>query len=403
MKLLMVTIMNRLESLFRILFFLTALSTAMMLTVSVNAQQLISRIKDISTLDGVQNNPLIGYGLVGGLAGTGDGRRGFTAHTLNNVLAGMGINVIPQNDIETEIIPDNVAAVMVTANLPPFARPGQQLDVSVVSIGRAQSLEGGTLLSTPLKGADGRIHGLAQGPVSLGGGFSAAAGGGGGGGAAVSQSHPLVGKIPNGMIVEGEPVFHNVLQAGNTLRWVLTQPDFKTASNIQRRINSVAGDKVAFAEDAGAIRVQVGLNELNEIVIGDNAFDSLVDAIAFIEDMQVETDEEARIVINERTGTIVAGQDIRVRNAVIAHGPLRITIRTTPEVTPGGIGGGGATVTEQADVQAEADEKIAFIEGTTIGEVVTNLNALGYTPRDLISILQSMHAAGYIKAEIEMI
>ncbi len=388
------------ERIIRMLFFITSAVMALMLVQSVQAQQLISRVKDISKLDGVQENPLIGYGLVGGLDGTGDGRRGFTAQTLNNLLAGMGINVIPQDIITTEVIPDNVAAVIVMANLPPFARPGSKVDVSVMSIGRADSLQGGTLLTTPLKGADDQIHGIAQGPITIGG-FQAEAGGGAGqGGASVQQNHALVGTIPNGMIVEGEPVFHNVLQEGNTLRWVLKIPDFKTASNMQRRINSVAGRQVAYAEDAGAVRVQVGLNDRNEIVVGNQAFNSLVDAIAYIDDIQVETDEPQKIIINERTGTIVAGQDIKVRNAVIAHGPLRITIRTTPEVTPGLEG--DATVVEQADVTAEEGNKVAAIEGTTMGEVVTNLNALGYTPRDLIAILQAMKAAGYIKADIEM-
>jgi len=388
--------------LIRLCCFVTLILMAIMLIRSVQAQQLIARVKDISKLDGVQDNPLLGYGLVGGLDGTGDGRRGFTAQTLNNLLAAMGINVIQPEVITTEVIPDNVAAVMVMANLPPFARPGSKVDVLVTSIGRAESLQGGTLFTTPLKGADDQIHGIAQGPITIGG-FQAAAGGGGlgAGAASVQQNHALVGTIPNGMIVEGDPVFHNVLQPGNTLRWLLKIPDFKTASNLQRRINSVVGQQVAYAEDAGAVRVQVGMNEFNEIVIGNNAFDSLVDAIAFIDDIEVETDEPHKIIINERTGTIVAGQDIKVRNAVIAHGPLRITIQTTPEVTPG-FGPVPGTITEQAEVTAEEGNKVATIEGTTIGEVVNNLNALGYTPRDLIAILQAMQTAGYIKADIEM-
>lgn len=368
-----------------------------------SAQPVISRIKDIAVLEGVQDNPLIGYGLVAGLNGTGDGRRGFTAQSLNNMVAGMGINVLDPDVISTEVVPDNVAAVMVMTSLPPFSRPGQRIDVTVISIGRAQSLQGGYLISTPLKGGDGDFHALAQGPVSIGG-FVVSGGGGAGaaGGAVVQQNHTVVGMIPNGAIVEGETVFHNVLQPGNVLRWLINEPDWKTASNIQSKINSIAGAPVAMAEDAGAIRVLVGLNDKNEITLGKRSFQSLADVIAYVEEAQVETDQPARIVINERTGTVVAGLDIRVQDCVIAHGALRISIQNTPEVTPAGLGPGGAPIqTNQTTVQAQqTGEKIATIKGATIGEVVNNLNALGYTPRDLIAILQNMAAMGAIKADI---
>ncbi|HOJ60224.1 MAG TPA: flagellar basal body P-ring protein FlgI [bacterium] len=370
------------------------------------AQPVISRVKDIAQLDGIQDNPLIGYGLVGGLAGTGDGRRGFTAQTLTNLLASMGINVLQPDVITTEVIPDNVAAVMVLANLPPYARPGTRINCTVVSIGRASSLQGGTLLPTPLKGADNQFHGLAYGSLSIGG-FAAAAGGGGGlgaGSASVQKNHPAVGIIPNGVVVEGEPVFHNVVQEGNTLRWLLHTPDFKTASNLQRKINTLAGMNIARAEDASAVRVAVRMDANGNILLGTQPFHSLVDAIAFIDEAEIETDEPAKIVINERTGTVVAGQHIRVRDAVIAHGPLRITIETVPEVTPAGWGMGGAPVTtQQAQVTVTEGDKVTTVQGTTIGEVLSNLNALGYTPRDLIAILQNMAAAGAIKAQIEMI
>lgn len=369
------------------------------------AQPVISRVKDIAQLDGVQDNPLIGYGLVGGLAGTGDGRRGFTAQTLTNLLAGLGINVLQPDLVTTEVIPDNVAAVMVLANLPPYARPGTRINCTVVSIGRASSLQGGTLLPTPLKGADNQFHGMAYGSLSIGG-FAAAAGGGGmgAGSASVQQNHPAVGVIPNGVIIEGEPVFHNVIQEGNTLRWLLHTPDFKTASNLQRKINTLAGMNIARAEDASAVRVAVRMDANGNILLGAQPFHSLVDAIAFIDEAEIETDEPAKIVINERTGTVVAGQHIRVRDAVIAHGPLRITIETVPEVTPAGLGLGGAPVTtQQAQVTVTEGDKVTTVKGTTIGEVLSNLNALGYTPRDLIAILQNMAAAGAIKAQIEMI
>jgi flagellar P-ring protein FlgI len=383
------------------------LAGAMILTsgITVEAQPLISRVKDIAQLDGIQENHLIGYGLVAGLAGTGDGRRGFTAQTLTNLIAGMGINVLSPDTISTEVVPDNVAAVMVMSNLPPFARPGTKINTTVVSIGRATNLQGGYLIPTPLKGGDGEIHGIAGGPVSIGG-FAATGGGGGGGagGASVQQNHTAVGYIPNGTLVEGEPVFHEVLQEGNTLRWLLHDPDFKTASNLQRKINSVCEESISTAEDASAVRVAVSVNDRGQITLGNKAFASLVDAIAFVDDVLVETDEPARIVINERTGTIVGGNNIRVRNVVVAHGPLRITIQTTPETTPGDFfGNQPATITTNTNVTAEEGGlKVAQVAATTVGEVVANLNSMGYTPRDLIAILGAMSVAGAIKAEIVM-
>ncbi len=362
-------------------------------------QPVVSRVKDIASLEGAQENVLIGYGLVAGLAGTGDGRRGFTAQSLNNLVAGLGINVLQQEDISTEVVPDNVAAVIVMAVLPPFVRPGSKIDAHVFSIGRAESLQGGTLIPTPLLGGDDNVHGLAYGPLSIGG-FRVATGGGGGN-ASVQENHPVSGRIANGVMVEGDPVMHDIIQEGRSLRWLLDKPDFKTASNMQREINSMTDSNIAMAEDAAAVRVDFDLTPNNEIVLGDKVFNSIVDAIAFVDDALVETDKPAKIVINERTGTIVAGNDIRVHNVVIAHGPLRITIQNVPQVTPLGLGQGATTITPQAT--ADTEDKIAFIQGTTIADVVAQLNALGYTPRDLIAILQAMAAEGAIKAEIVMI
>ncbi len=369
------------------------------------SQPIVARVKDIAQLDGIQDNPLIGYGLVGGLEGTGDGRRGFTAHTLANLLSGLGINVLQPDMIATEVIPDNVAAVVVLADLPPFARPGSRINCSVISIGRAASLQGGTLLPTALMGADGKPHGMAYGGLSLGG--FVVAGGGGGGGASVQKNHTLVANIPNGVIVEGEKVSHNIIQEGTNLRWMLHTPDFKTAANLERKINSICQENIAIAEDASSILVRfdvIDLGDTKKVRLGNNAFDSLVNAIAFIDETEIEVDEVAKIVINERTGTIIAGQNIRVRDAVIVNGALRITIQTTPEVSQPGVGAaaGQTTQTAQTQVTANEDDKVALIAGTTIGDVITNLNQLGYTPRDLIAILQNMAAAGYIKAEIVM-
>lgn len=384
-----------------------AVITAILLgccAIDVFAQPLVARVKDIAILDGIQDNPLIGYGLVGGLEGTGDGRRGFTAQTLTNLMAGMGINVLQPDVVSTEVIPDNVAAVMVVASLPPFSRPGTRINCSLFSIGRAKSLQGGYLIPTPLKGPDGKFHGMAYGAISLGG--FAVSSGGGGGGASVQKNHTAVATIPNGVIVEGEPVFQDFFQ-GNTMRWLLHNPDFKTAANLERKINSVCQGNIALAQDASAVGVlfqEVNAGNFRKVKLGERIFDSLVNAIAYIDETEIEVDEPAKIVINERTGTVVAGQNIRVRDAVIAHGPLRITIQTTPEVSQPGLGSAGQTVqTAQTQVTATEDEKVTVVKGTTIGEVITNLNQLGYTPRDLIAIMQNMAAAGYIKAKVEMI
>ena len=252
------------------------LAVLCLVAVPALAQPVVSRVKDIAQLDGIQDNLLFGYGIVGGLEGTGDGRQGFTRQSLANVLNMMGVKVRT-----TDVIPDNAAAVWVEGIIPPYARPGSRLDVRVTSIGQAENLQGGVLLATPLRGYDGQIHGVAQGPLSIGGFRITAGGGGGGAGAAVvQQNHPLVGMIPNGMILEGESIEHEILQEGNSLRWLLKDRDFKTASNLQRKINAVAGEKIAVAEDAGSVRVFVAMNQAGDILIGNNAFDSLVDAIA---------------------------------------------------------------------------------------------------------------------------
>lgn len=376
--------------------FLTSTTAAFLLLIIstvVQAQPVVSRVKDVAKLDGMQDNIIYGYGLVAGLEGSGDGRQGFTRQSLANMLGMMNVKVRPD-----EVIPDNVAAVWVEATIPPFVRPGQTIDASITSLGQAQSLQGGRLLPTPLLGADGQIHGLAQGAVSIGG--FRVEGGGGGGGAVIQQNHTLVGIIPNGVIVEGEMIDHDILQDGNSLRWLLGTQDFKTASNLERKINSAANLNIARAEDAGAVRVFVGVSPEGNFLLGNQAFPSLVSLIAYVDDLEIETDEPARIVINERTGTVVAGQNIRVRNVVIAQGALRISIKTTEEVQGAGFDNPG-TVVDNAQVQAEEDApQIANVQGTTVGELVQQLNQLGYSPRDLIAIFESMAAAGAIKAQI---
>lgn len=384
------------------LFFSTALIMSLLtIALDTHSQVIISRVKDVARLDGLNTNTLIGYGLVAGLSGTGDGAAGFTAQSLNNLLISMGNNVVPQDQIAGQINPVNVAAVMVMAEMEPFVRPGGKIDATIISIGAAQSLQGGVLMTTPLKGADGETYGLAQGSVSIGG-FVVAGGGGGGGGAAIQQNHTTVGIITEGVTLVGQNVNHDVLQQpGNILRWLLNNPDFKTATNLQNRINTATASRIATAEDGGAVRVEVDINQDGQIILGNRAFNSLVEAIAFIDELQIETDQPATIIINERTGTITGDVNIRVRNAIVAHGPLRLTIQSTPEVTPAGLGPGGEPVqVNQVDVTAEEGDKVAVIDGTTLGEVITNLNALGYTPRDLIAILEALAQQGAVNARI---
>jgi flagellar P-ring protein precursor FlgI len=373
---------------------LASTAILMLLMVSaVQAQPVLSRVKDVANLDGMQNNIIYGYGLVAGLEGTGDGRQGFTRQSLANMLGMMNVKVRPD-----EVIPDNVAAVWVEATIPPFVRPGQTIDARITSLGQAQSLQGGSLLPTPLLGADGKIHGLSQGPISIGG--FRVDGGGGGGGAVIQQNHTLVGIIPNGVIVEGEMIDHDILQDGNSLRWLLDTQDFKTASNLERKINSAANLNIARAEDAGAIRVFVGVSQEGNFLLGNQAFPSLVSLIAYVDDLEIETDEPAKIVINERTGTVVAGQNIRVRNVVIAQGALRISINSTEEAQGGGFNQPAVPVINTTAQAEENAPQIANVQGTTVGELVEQLNQLGYSPRDLISIFESMAAAGAIKAQI---
>jgi flagellar P-ring protein FlgI len=343
------------------------------------------RIKDLVDISGVRDNQLVGYGLVVGLDGTGDGKKSlFTIQSMVSMLEKMGITVKA-----SDIAVSNVAAVMVTAELPPFARAGRRIDVLVNSIGDAKNLQGGTLLMTPLKAANGQVYAVAQGPVNTGG-FSAQ-----GQGAAVQKNFPTVGRVIDGALVEREVDLH--LNSRQSLTLSLRQPDFTTVTRMTEAINGLFYDRVAAAQDAGTVEVKVPMAYLGNIV----------GLVAMIEKLEVQPDITARVIINERTGTVVMGENVRISTIAIAHGNLSIVIKESPQVSqPLPFSEGGETViTPDTDVSVTEGENqlVVMPSGTSIGEVVNALNALGVTPRDLIAIFQAIKAAGALQAELEVI
>jgi flagellar P-ring protein FlgI len=350
----------------------------------------MTRIKDIANVVGIRSNSLIGYGIIVGLGGSGDDVD-FTKQSLRNMLERYGITA-DINDIEA----DNAAAVMVTCELPPFAVEGSRLDVLVNSVGDAESLQGGTLLMTELRGADGQVYALAQGPVTIGG-FVVQAGGGGGGGQRVQQNHTTVGRIPNGAIVE-YPV-HTEFVNNNSITLQLLQSDFTTATNVQESINSYFGmERVAQAVDPGAI--QVNLSPLL------NTYSNPVSLVSEIERIKVASDVEARVIINERTGTVVAGNKVRISTVAISHGRLTIQVRSKTEVSQPPPFSPGVTVRDvdtELTVQEEgAPFGILRGEGATVEDLVNAFQALdgGLTPRDLIAIFEALKEAGALQAEL---
>jgi flagellar P-ring protein precursor FlgI len=342
------------------------------------------RVKDLASIEGVRPNPLIGYGLVVGLQGTGDGTQAaFTIQSLANLLRRSGVTV-PQSSIRVR----NVAAVMVTAELLPFARPGQALDVQVSSMGDAKSLQGGTLLMTPLLGPDGGTYAVAQGAVSIGGAFL----GGGAAGNTLQKNHPTAGRIPGGAIVERSvPVD---LASASTFRLLLDEPDFANASRIADAINASFGPGSARAEDPVGVRVFPPSS-----LAGDP-----VGLLAKVQAVEVRPDSLARVVINEKTGTVVMGSDVRVSKVALAHGNLTVEVRTRLEVSqPLPYSPKGETVTvpvEEVATTEEPNSVIALEEGVSVGEIVQALNTLGVSARDMIAIFQAMRAAGALHAEL---
>ena len=339
------------------------------------------RIKDLANVKGVRSNQLAGYGLVVGLAGTGDGKgTRFTVQSLASMLSRMGIRVSPD-----EIRVKNVAAVMVTAELPPFARIGDRIDVQVSSLGDAKSLQGGVLLLTPLKGLDDKAYAMAQGPL-ITGGITASSGG-----SSTQTGHPNVSRVSNGAIIEREIKVD--FAARDFITISLKTADFTTASRVATAINLALGTEGAKTEDAGTIRVKV------PAVYQSRA----ADFSAAIERIDVIPDRKARVVINERAGTIVIGEEVRLSTVAISHGNLSIEIRENKDVSqpyPFSLG----TTTETVDTEieiAEKDGKLTVLPGgVSIGELARALNAMGVSPRDLTSIFQALKGAGALNAEI---
>ncbi len=344
-----------------------------------------ARIKDIAAIKGIRINQLTGYGLIVGLNGTGDkSGSDFTTQALANMMERMGINV-DKNALNVK----NIAAVMVTANIPPFARIGNKLDVIASSIGDAKSLSGGTLLLTPLKGVDGKVYALAQGPVALGGVGAGDAGGN------TQKNHLQVARIANGATVEREiPV---KLDGKKELTLSLFNPDFTTAKRVADTINTSIGEGVAETLDSSALRLNIPESMQKHRV---------AEFIADLESLVVVPDTTAKVVVNEKTGTVVIGDNVTISTVAVAHGNLTVTIKKTQEVSqPPPFAQGATVATPQTQVQVEEEEvNVMTMEGSaTIGELVRGLNAIGVTPRDLITILQSIKAAGALQAEIEII
>jgi flagellar P-ring protein precursor FlgI len=341
-------------------------------------------MKDISSVKGVRGNQIIGYGLVVGLNGTGD-KQGteFTVRSLTSLLAKMGIGV-DADDVKVK----NVAAVMVTASLPPFARIGSRLDVIVSSLGDATSLEGGTLIVTPLFGTDSEIYAIAQGPLSVGG-FAV----GGGGGSSIQKNHPTVGRIANGASVERE--LGTLIDGKPEFEMSLGTPDFTTAQRATAAINRHFQIPVAEALDSGTLRVRVPDSHVGEVVR----------FMAEVEAVELEPDVVARVVLNERTGTVVMGANVRISTVAVAHGSLSVTIGVVREASqPEPFGEGETVVVEnQFPVAVEESANLSLVEGpVTIAELIQGLNAMGVTPRDLIAILQAIKASGALAAELEL-
>lgn len=340
------------------------------------------RIKDLVEFDGVRANDLVGYGLVVGLNGTGDGLRNspFTEEMMANLLERLGVNVTGE-----DFRPKNVAAVFVTASLPPFARAGSQIDVTVSAMGDAKSLLGGTLVMTPLNGADGQIYAVAQGAI-IAGGISAE-----GEAARVVQGVPTAGVIPSGARVEREVEFN--FAGLRSLRLALRDPDFTTAARIEAAIDGQFGRGAAEMLDSGTVNLN----------IGETGLGSPARALAVVENILVEPERRARVVVDQRSGTIVMGEDVRISRVAVAQGNLTLRIQEQPLVVqPNPFTEGETIVVPRSTVDMQMDPGTGLAEvsgGTSLSEVVAGLNALGVAPNDMIDILKSINAAGALHAE----
>ena len=343
------------------------------------------RIKDIADFEGIRDNMLVGYGIVVGLDGTGDNLRNaaFTESSLVSMLERLGVNT-RGSDLKT----NNVAAVMVTATLPAFARQGARMDVSVSAMGDAESLRGGTLLVTPLMGADGEVYAVAQGQLATGG-FTA-----GGEAERVTRNVPTQARIPSGAIIEREVDFE--LAELDEVRLSLRNPDLTTSARVATRINRALGERVATSLDPGTVAVTVPQR-------GGGGTAAL---LTRIEQLRVEPDQPARVVVDESNGIIVMGQDVRISEVAVAQGNLTVRVTETPLVSQPNAFGDGETVAvprTRVEINEEtASRMVVMREAVTLEDLVGGLNALGVSPRDLISILQSIRAAGALQAELEI-
>ena len=343
-----------------------------------------SRVKDVAQFEGVRDNELVGYGLVVGLNGTGDrSQTFFSTQTLANLLLRSGITVTP-----LQIRVKNIAAVMVTALLPPFSRQGSRVDVTVSSIGDAQSLQGGVLIMTPLNAANGVEYVTAQGQVVLGG-FSA-----GNRANKVEMNHPTVGRIPAGGLIQQDVAVD--LSAKTTLNLVLREIDFTTASRTARAVNDTVGEAVADALDGRTIRVKVPVAYATRVI----------EYMSLVENARTDVDNRARVVVNEKTGTIVLGKDVHISGISIIHGGLSVQVGTLYSVSqPAPFSAGETAVVPDRTVTAQEDKAktVALREGASVEELIRGLNAIGASPRDVIAILQSIKAQGALQAELEII
>lgn len=358
---------------------------ALALALSLPAPVQAIRLKEVASFKGVRINQLLGNGLVVGLNGSGDGTNvAFNTQELANMLQKLGVSV-DRNTVKVK----NIAAVAVTAVLPPFARVGSRLDVLVSSLGDAKSLQGGTLLLTQLKGADNQIYALGQGPVSVGG---FAAGGEAGGG--ITKNHPTAGRIANGATVEREIPFDFASKDEITL--ALNDPDFTTATRAVAAINRSLHGSYASSKDSGTISIKIPPADK----------DRLVATLASLENLEIAPDTVAKVIIDERNGTVVMGENVRLSTVAVAHGNLMIQIKERPRISQPLPFSKGTTVVvpdTSITVKEGKDRLMVLPEGINIGQVVTALNAIGVTPRDLIAILQAIKAAGALQAELQII
>jgi flagellar P-ring protein precursor FlgI len=341
------------------------------------------RLKDIASFGGVRDNQLVGYGLVVGLSGTGDKKESaFTMRSMVNMLEKQGVRV----DMK-QMKPKNVAAVMVTAKMPVSAKPGGKLDATVSSLGDSTSLLGGVLILTPLKGVDGKVYALAQGPLTVGG-FSVQ-----GNQAQAQKNVSTVAQVPGGAIVERAVPFD--FSAQSSILMTLNVPDFSTSNQIVERINKALGGSFAKPVDAGTLSLD----------IPSDFQGNLVPLMASLENLEITPDSVAKVVVDEKTGTIILGRDVRISRVAVAHGNLHVVVQEGQDVSqPGPFSGGSTVVSPNTNIATREEQRnLNILEGATLQELVDALNSVGASPRDLISILRSMKAAGALHAHLEVI